>query len=271
MLLRLTCLRVLSIFILVSLVLPVFADVENAERFEALDSEGVVASRDGMVVYLRVDAGVTGPITIPRLAAPLREMRWMSRDEGDGLRLTPGQDTWQISWQARAAGDVTLELRFDAPPLLLSETRSVTASADGSFFFPAHLAVTHGEHIRYEPQPYKNTVGYWTGANDLAAWSFIVEQPGRYNVAILQGCGRNQGGSTATMTFLRAGEEQADTTLGFEVQETGHFQNFRWVHLGEIELEVAAPYELIVEPDEIANAALMDIRAVHLIRLPDTQ
>src|ERR1044072_1350534 len=34
--------------------------------------------------------------------------------------------------------------------------------ADGSIVLLATNAVTHGKQIRYEPQPHKNTIGYWT-------------------------------------------------------------------------------------------------------------
>ena len=58
-------------------------------------------------------------------------------------------------------------------------------------------------------------------------------------------------------------------TIEFEVFETGHWQNFQWVQLGEVELRHKGEVELKVAPKQIKKAALMDIRAIHLIRLPD--
>jgi len=67
----------------------------------------------------------------------------------------------------------------------------------------------------------------------------------------------------------QVGADDSEAAIDFEVVETGHFQNFRWVHVGAVELGAEADYELRINPKEIRNAALMDIRAVHLIRLPD--
>lgn len=244
-------------------------DRSDPERFDVADAEGVTAMRDASAVYLKITGDVDGPITIPRLAAPLRSMTWRGSETDDGLRLKPEQETWVISWKQRPEGAATLVLEFDAAPLLPAEVKPVTASADGSFYLPAHLAVTKGEKIRYEPQPYKNTVGFWVGKEDSAAWTIHLDKPGRFNVAVLQGCGKGQGGSKAALSAMQARRHVANHDLTFEVVETGHFQNFRWVHVAEIELGRNDDYELMVRPVEIKKAALMDIRAIHLIRLPD--
>jgi len=253
--------------ILIALTCPIIA---KTERFEAADSEGVTATRDGRSIYMAVDADVKSPIKIPRLTAPLASMVWQGGVADDGISLKPEQDHWVISWKSRPAGDATLVLRFGSEPLLLEERKPIKRSADGSFYLPAHLAKTSGEQIRYEPQPFKNTVGFWTGEGDTAGWVIALDKPGRFNVAILQGCGKGQGGSTAMIGFWRPGFRAEEGTLRFEVEETGHFQNFKWRHLGEIELTGPGEVQISVLPEQIKKAALMDIRAIHLIRLPNT-
>ena len=246
---------------------PAAAEEAKPARFEPADSKGVQATRDDRSVYLSIDADVKGPITIPRLAAPLRSMRWEGSDNDD-ISLNPGQDAWQVRWKGRQAGASVLVLEFDDRPLLLHEVKPVAASADGSFYLSAHLAKTNGEKIRYEPQPFKNTVGYWAGRQDTATWSFKLDKPGRFNVAILQGCGKGQGG-TAGLSFVNPNVEGPVPVLRFEVEETGHFQNFQWRTLGAIELKHTGQIELVVKPEQIKNFALIDIRAIHLVRLPD--
>lgn len=260
----------LSIFaLLVFFALPSHAE-DQIKRFEAADSEGVTATRDSTTLYLQVDAAVKGPITIPRLAAPLRSMSWEGIKDDSGLTLKPGLDTWQVSWKKRPEGATELVLRFDAPPLLMDAVSPVEETGDGSLFLPAHLAVTSGEKIRYEPQPYKNTVGFWAGKEDKASWMIRLKKGGRYNVAVLQGCGKGQGGSLASLRVTEVGREAPHAELSFEVKETGHWQNFQWRQLGEIELAgVGGDFWLDVMPKQIKKAALMDIRAIHLIRLPD--
>jgi hypothetical protein len=171
------------------------------------------------------------------------------------------------------AVDSVLEIQLDAAARMLDELQPISAAADGSFWLPAHFAQTHGSKLRYEPQPVKNTVGYWTNAEDYAEWTFQLDRPGRFNVGILQGCGRGQGGSLGLLSVRpEESEEDAATersAIEFEVEETGHFQNFRWRQLGELELPDSGTQKLRVKPIKIRQAALMDIRAIHLIRLPE--
>ena len=253
--------------LLALLVSPAIAEVQS-KRFEAADSEGVTATRDSTTLYLQVDADVKGPIKIPRLAAPLRSMMWQGSITDDGVSLKPEPDHWVINWKNRPAEDATLMLQFGEEPLLMEEIKPIKKSADGSFYLPAHLATTFGEKIRYEPQPYKNTVGFWVDKKDMARWTIKLDKPGRFNVAVLQGCGKGQGGSAAQISFISPVKDTIPT-LEFEVVETGHWQNFQWTHLGEIELQHKGPVEIEVAPKQIKKAALMDIRAIHLIRLPD--
>ena len=220
------------------------------------------------MLYLQVDASVKGPIEIPRLAAPLRSMMWQGSITDDGISLKPEPDHWVISWKNRPEQDATLVLKFDDEPLLMEELKPIKKTGDGSFYLPANKAVTLGDKIRYEPQPYKNTVGFWVGKEDSATWTIQIDKPGRYNVAVLQGCGKGQGGSTATMSFISPVKD-ITPAIDFEVVETGHWQNFQWVQHGEVELRHAGEVEVTVAPKQIKKAALMDIRAIHLIRLPD--
>jgi len=252
--------------------------VLSQEVFEAAQSPGVEAEREPGTVYLNIEPEVKSPVVIPRLAAPLNSMRWSTPNKGKGLRLVPKQETWEIHWDHADAGRLGLTLHFDENPYLLSELRPIWASGDGSFMLPAHRAVTRGENIRYEPQPHKNTIGYWTGKEDSATWSIKLDKPGRFNVAVLQGCGKGQGGSKAMLVVSMRVDKPVEAvhefnpveaTLDFEVIETGHWQNFQWRQLGVIELQRAGELDLTVMPKEIKKAALMDIRAIHLIRLPD--
>lgn len=241
----------------------------RGEIFAAANSAGVTAVRTEDAIFLEVQADVQGPIQIPRLAAPLRSYGWLGGEQGT-IELKPEPTYWIIDWKQRPPQANTIALHFGDRPRMLSEVGLIQSQADGSYYLAAHFAHTSGEKVRYEPQSYKNTVGYWTGKQDAASWRFEVEQAGSFNVAILQGCGSGQGGSIASISLHHDGSAEARSRLEFEVEETGHFQNFHWRHLGQIELD-AAVYTLTVKPEMIANKALMDVRAVHLIRLPESR
>jgi arylsulfatase A len=118
-------------------------------------------------------------------------------------------------------------------------------------------AIVHGKTLRYEPQPQKNTLGYWTDAADWASWDFTVNRPGKYAVEILQGCGTGSGGSE--VEFRSAGQ-----VLPVTVQDTGGFQNFVPRVIGQFTFDRAGVYTLEVRPVKKPGLAVMDLRQVTL-------
>lgn len=132
--------------------------------------------------------------------------------------------------------------------------------ARGDIRLHARDARTHGSKLRYEPEPWKNTLGYWVEAGDWAEWDVTVPAAGRYEIEILQGCGAGQGGSEVDLAI--AGE-----SIRFTVRETGHFQNFIAITLGEVALP-AGPATLTLRPHRKAHAAVMDVRRIVLRPLP---
>jgi len=111
--------------------------------------------------------------------------------------------------------------------------------------------------LRYEPLPHKNTLGFWTRAEDQAEWEFTVTKPGRFEVVIHQGCGTGQGGSTVEV-------EVAGQKLGFTAEDTGHFQNFVPRSIGRVSIDAAGKHRLTIRPLMKAKAAVMDVRQVEL-------
>ena len=148
---------------------------------------------------------------------------------------------------------VVLELRGE--PKVVSV--AVDPSPDGTILLHARDSIVHGVNVRYEPDPHKNTVGYWTNPADWVSWEFNVPAPGRYSVEILQGCGKGSGGSV--VDFAAAGQ-----VLTVTVQDTGGFQNFVPRDIGEFRFEKAGRYTLSVKPTKKPGAAVMDLRQVVL-------
>ncbi len=233
--------------------------------------ENAQAARLGNHLYLSLASlgadgqPQAGQVSIPRLASSLTDMRWLEQKADSTLSLKVEQDHWIVQWKSRPSNATVIVLSFDAAPQLMSEVKPARAAGDGAIYLKASDANTNGEKIRYEPQTFKNTVGYWVGKQDYAEWKLAVAQPGKYNVGILQGCGAGQGGSQAKLTLANDGKS---SELPFEVLETGHFQNFQWRHLGQLDVDSAGTYTLKLEPIEIKKNALMDVRAIHLVPLP---
>jgi arylsulfatase A len=128
---------------------------------------------------------------------------------------------------------------------------------DGTIVLLATNAVVHGKTIRYEPQPHKNTIGYWTRAEDWVSWDFKVNTPGKFGVTLTQACGRGSGGSE--VNFIVGGQIIKDI-----VPDTGAFTNWTNRVIGTFVFESAGEYQIAVKPVKKPGVAVMDLRAITL-------
>ncbi len=135
-------------------------------------------------------------------------------------------------------------------------TRVHVTPAKGDIRLFGDTAKIHGEKARYEPQSYKNTVGFWVNKDDWAEWDFTVPVAGKYEVEVTQGAGKGSGGAEVAV-------EIAGQTFKFIVQETGHFQNFIQRTIGTVELP-AGPANIAVKPQTKPGGAVMDLRRIVL-------
>jgi hypothetical protein len=138
----------------------------------------------------------------------------------------------------------------------------ILQGVDGSITLPASAAEVHGAMLRYEPQPHKNTLGYWTRVDDWASWEFEVKTPGAFAVEGLIGCGKGSGGSVVEFRV----DNQA---LRFTVPVTGGFQNFEKQALGKVAIAGAGRHRLEIRPVSKPGPAVMDVREVKLVPVAD--
>lgn len=209
-----------------------------------------------------------GELRFPRLNARLKSVYWKGNSE-EQLTLSPEPLEWRVKLtQPPETGPkvVIVEL-LDAPEHHRNiKTIDVSRNAE-STEIPAHFAVTHGkkkdsEKLRFEPQPHKNTVGYWTIATDWVDWSLNVKDAGEFHLDILQGCGTGQGGSEVSVLITHEGKKIDE--VKFTVEETGHFQNFKLRRIGSVSIPTAGTYNLEIRPTKLAKNAVMDVRKVVL-------
>jgi len=153
-------------------------------------------------------------------------------------------------WQGRVGAQWPLaNPDYHAQPL--------SASADGSVLLHSRSASVHGTVLRYEPMPFKDTLGWWGRAEDWVDWSFELSQGGSFEVELTQGCGR---GSAGSQVELRIG----DQVIPWTVEETGHFQNFVVRRLGRVTL-THGRHTLAVHPTRKVGGAVMDLRQIRLV------
>ncbi len=205
-----------------------------------------------------------GKLVLPRPFGSLVQANWAS-DESVKVEVHPEPNHWEIRWKQRPERGTEggIVLQFDqTAPVFTDEQQLCRQLGDGSIMLRADQGHVSGKKLRYEPQTHKNTIGYWVNVKDEVHWNLNIDQPHTFNVGLLSGCGPGQGGSVATISI-----QQGDTVIDsmeFQVEETGHFQNFRWQTAGTLEIREPGEYQLVIKPKRIAKNALMDVRRVHL-------
>jgi hypothetical protein len=212
-------------------------------------------------VHLVIDAWpAEGKVVMPRLNNPIGTVYLLNDPAKAPLGFQPNVGDWSISRpKTPSTGADVIVVEVKGKPQVAGEAVVAEAAEDGSITLAAHNAVTHGKLLRYEPQPHKNTVGYWADESDWCEWKFKAAKSGSFKVLLLQGCGKGQGGSAVRIAA-------AGQTLDYTVEDTGHFQNFVERPAGTISVEKPGDYPLEIRVVKKAKGAVMDVRQVKLVR-----
>jgi hypothetical protein len=105
--------------------------------------------------------------------------------------LTAEQTALPATYRVYAVNTVGLEAGSARP----------TQAANGAVTLHGRDALVLGTTLRYETAEAKQTLGFWTKPTDAASWTFVVTTPGQFDVEVLQGCGKGQGGSPMSVVF----------------------------------------------------------------------
>ena len=224
------------------------ADIGETRNIAAADP-GRAESMLAELKAWRASVGARMPRPNPDFDAALHRRLYMEQDPS---RLVPAATSQATEPEWR-------EWREAVNMALKGRTPSVTP-ATGDIRLHAKDARVHGEKLRYEPEPHKNVLGYWTNQNDWAEWEFDVPKPGHYEVEIQQGCGSGSGGAEVAVEVRG---ENGSETLTFTVQDTGHFQQQILRVIGEVNL-AAGRHTLTVKPRTKPGVAVMDLRRIVL-------
>lgn len=214
-------------------------------------------------VHLHIETWpADGKVAMPRLNNPIGTVYLLNDPAKGALGFQPNVEDWSVSRpKAPPDGPQVVVVEVKGKPRMAGDPVVGESAEDGSITLPAHNAVPHGRLLRYEPQPHKNTVGYWADEADWCEWRLRISKPGRFTVQLLQGCGKGQGGSAIKV-------EVAGQSLDYTVEDTGHFQNFVEKLVGTIAVDKAGDYTLEIRAAKKAKSAVMDVRQVKLVPLP---
>jgi arylsulfatase A len=219
---------------------------DPGERKNVLGTESArAASLRNKLHAWRAEVGARMPVPNPNFDAALNRRLYVDQDPSK----LPAKAT------ATATARQWKSWRQEMSAAIKGRKPSVTP-ATGDIRLHVADARIHGRTLRYEPEPNKNVLGYWTSTDDWADWEFEVKTGGTYEVEIQQGCGKASGGADVVA-------EIDDQKLNFTVQDTGHFQNMILRTIGEVEL-AAGKHVLAIKPQTKPGAAVMDLRRVVL-------
>lgn len=223
-------------------------------------SWGVATTKENSLFLHVVRWPEDNRLTIPRLHNSITSVKILGQDTE--LKLKPNVTDWEIALpekpKQRESLQPIIELNLDAPAIVATDSvPTVQPDSDGAIRLHARFAITHGEMLRFEPQSYKDTVGYWVRENDWAEWSCRPSQGGSYSVQLRYGCGDGQAGSEIVISV-------GDTQLSFKVESTGGFQAWRDVQLGTVPLSAGIPTTVTAKPKVKAKNAVMDIQQITL-------
>jgi hypothetical protein len=137
----------------------------------------------------------------------------------------------------------------------------IESAADGTLTLLAKEATPWSETLRYDPAEAKQCLSSWTETADLAEWELQVSKPGRYAVHVTLGCDSANAGSEVAVSV--AGQEAR-----FTVQDTGGFQQWKEIAVGELEISSKGTHHLRLVPLKKAKDAIMDVQ--HIVLRPQS-
>jgi arylsulfatase A len=226
-------------------------DPSETKNFAAIEP-GRVAELRGKLQEWRAAVGARMPTSNPDFDAALHRQLYVDQDpsklvaESTAAETAPQWKEWRLKMNAA-----------------VKDRKPAVTPATGDIRLHASEAVIHGKSLRYEPQPNKNVLGYWTNAADWPEWRFKIDSPGLYEVEIQHGCDKGSGGADVAVEIDK-------TTLNFVVQDTGHFQNMILRTIGDVKLG-AGDHVLAVKPKSRPGKAIMDLRRIVLRPAPGNE
>lgn len=138
---------------------------------------------------------------------------------------------------------------------------AVYPAPDGALSLLPHDAVLHGPSLKVEQVgvigDVKYNIGYWLDPAEFVSWPISGQRAGKYRVVAELGCKNESAGS---MAVLECGESR----IGFKVEGTGGWQDYRAVELGIIDVS-AENRSIVLRATSKVGEAVMNLRSLRVI------
>jgi arylsulfatase A len=172
-------------------------------------------------------------------------------------RLYRDMDSSRLPFEEKAS---TMAVKLEPWRALMNEVANAKNKSEpgaGAVILHARDAKVHGNKLRYENSPNKDTLGFWVQKDDWAEWVFDLPNAGKFDVELLHACGKGSGGSEIEIAVK-------GQTLTMKVEETRHFQRFIPRTIGTLTFDEPGRFTLTVRAKTKPGAAVMDLRRVVL-------
>lgn len=131
----------------------------------------------------------------------------------------------------------------------------VSPSTSGVLNLDATLADLKGEGLQIEAKDGKPNIGYWFRADESATWIVKVPAPGAYTV-------------TASIATINDGAhfviESSGHTVSGVAPNTGAWDRFENVNVGELMFDKAGEYKVSIHPESAASWQAINLRGIRL-------
>jgi putative heme-binding domain-containing protein len=238
------------------------AILDPNRAFEAKYTDFTIQTTDGRILNGLVAAETGSSVTLRRQEGKEDVLLRSEIDAmaASGRSLMPEGLENDIKPQDLA--DLIAYLSATGPPprqVAGNHPERVAPRADGSIVLGAETAQIFGETLTFEAE--HRNLGYWGRAADRAAWTFEVQQAGRYAVWLEWACDDASAGNTLLLDF---GTDRVTS----KVAGTGGWETYHTAKVGEVTLAAGAN-RLDARSEGRVRGALLDLRAVELRPLGD--
>ncbi len=196
---------------------------------------------DGATLYLHVfNWPEDGKVLVPGLRSDVRGARLLANNRSLQTTVTDGGVVIAVPAEPLDPIDTVLVVQIDGA--LVVEKVLPSQAADGTVTLPAAMADIHnpnGGNAQVEDIDGQPSIGFWTDDRSWVGWQFKIDTPGRFEVIATIA-------TPATGSRFEVGV--AGVTLAAEAPQTGSYQDFRPVALGQIEVKERGACALNVRP-----------------------
>jgi putative membrane-bound dehydrogenase-like protein len=208
---------------------------------------GLIAAETASGITLKRQEGQTDVI----LRTDLEELKTSGQSlmpEGLENDLKPGDLADLIAYLAAGS---------ERPKVVAgNQPATVRQASDGTIRLAAATAAIYGPTLTFETA--NGNLGAWNNSVDRAAWTFHVDKPAMFTIALEWACADESAGNDYE---LRVGTRTIKRTVGGT--GAGTWSRYRSIFVGEVDLGTG-PHRLEIRPSGPPRGALLDLRAVVL-------